>query len=149
MRISDWSSDVCSSDLGQRVRFRPRRQREQRGARPARHGPGDAAQCPYRIARSGRWNRPVKRPAVKRTFRLDAALCRELDERARSRRMTRTDLVEAALASLLTPDPEERLEAVPARRLDPLSRPTQRLAWPLELSTAAPAPFLRKSEADR
>src|SRR3546814_2058943 len=84
---------------GQRVRFRPRRQREQRGARPARHGPGDAAQCPYRIARSGRWNRPVKRPAVKRTFRLDAALCRELDERARSRRMTRTDIVEAALRS--------------------------------------------------
>src|SRR3546814_13559297 len=109
LRISDWSSDVCSSDL-------------QRGARPARHGPGDAAQCPYRIARSERWNRPVKKPAVKRTFRLDAALCRELAERARSRRMTRTDIVEEALAFLLKHDQEARHEDGLARRRDRLAR---------------------------
>jgi len=85
----------------------------------------------------------VKKPAVKRTFRLDAALCRELDERARSRRMTRTDIVEAALASLLTPDQEERLEAVLARRLDRLSRQIERLEWHIELSNETAALFIR------
>ncbi|APZ99708.1 CopG family transcriptional regulator [Sphingopyxis sp. QXT-31] len=85
----------------------------------------------------------MKKPAVKRTFRLDAALCRELDERARSRRMTRTDIVEAALASLLTPDQEERLEAVLARRLDRLSRQIERLEWHIELSNETAALFIR------
>src|SRR3546814_13841876 len=82
-------------------------------------------------------------PAVKRTFRLDAALCRELDERARSRRMTRTDIVEAALASLLTPDQEVRLEAVLARRLDRLSRQIARHEWALALSTPTGAPLIQ------
>src|SRR3546814_8300402 len=57
--------------------------------------------------------------------------------------MTRTDIVEAALASLLTPDQEERLEAVLARRLDRLSRQIERLEWHIELSNETGALFIR------
>src|SRR3546814_8235971 len=57
--------------------------------------------------------------------------------------MTRTDIVEAALASLLTPDQEERLEAVLARRLDRLSRQIERLEWHIELSNETAALFIR------
>ena len=44
----------------------------------------------------------MRKSSVKRTFRIDSVLARQLDERASSRRITRTDIVEAALASLLT-----------------------------------------------
>src|SRR3546814_4557696 len=53
MRISDWSSDVCSSDL--RPRPRPDR-RDDGGARP---GPGRHAPCGQRPRRPGR--RPERR----------------------------------------------------------------------------------------
>ena len=85
----------------------------------------------------------MKKSSVKRTFRIDTVLARQLDERASSRRITRTDIVEAALASLLTPDHEERLEAVLTRRLDRLSRQLDRLEWHLELSNEAIALFVR------
>lgn len=85
----------------------------------------------------------MRKPSVKRTFRLDAVLARQLDERASSRRITRTDIVEAALESLLTPDHEERLEAVLTRRLDRLSRQLDRLEWHVELSNEAFALFVR------
>jgi predicted transcriptional regulator len=85
----------------------------------------------------------VRKSSVKRTFRIDAVLARQLDERASSRRITRTDIVEAALASLLTPDHEERLEAVLTRRLDRLSRQLDRLEWHVELSNEAFALFVR------
>lgn len=80
---------------------------------------------------------------MKRTFRIDSVLARQLDERASSRRITRTDIVEAALSSLLTPDHEERLEAVLTRRLDRLSRQLDRLEWHVELSNEAFALFVR------
>ena len=48
-----------------------------------------------------------------------------LGERARQRRLTRTEVVEAALASLLTPDHEERIEAMVTRRLDRIARQLQ------------------------
>src|SRR3546814_1326181 len=41
MRISDWSSDVCSSDLTRRVAGRA----AERGSRPARAGVGFAIGC--------------------------------------------------------------------------------------------------------
>jgi hypothetical protein len=85
----------------------------------------------------------VRKPSVKRTFRIDAVLARQLDERASSRRITRTDIVEAALASLLTPDHEERIEAVLTRRLDRISRQLDRLEWHVELSNEAFALFVR------
>jgi hypothetical protein len=80
---------------------------------------------------------------VKRTFRIDALLARQLDDRARSRRITRTDIVEAALASLLTPDHEERVEAALVRRLDRISRQLDRLEWSVELSNEAIGLFVR------
>lgn len=85
----------------------------------------------------------MRKCSVKRTFRIDTVLARQLDERASSRRITRTDIVEAALASLLTPDHEERLEAVLTRRLDRLSRQLDRLEWHVELSNEAFALFVR------
>ncbi|MDR6833923.1 MULTISPECIES: CopG family transcriptional regulator [unclassified Sphingopyxis] len=85
----------------------------------------------------------MRKSSVKRTFRIDSVLARQLDERASSRRITRTDIVEAALASLLTPDHEERLEAVLTRRLDRLSRQLDRLEWHVELSNETLALFVR------
>lgn len=85
----------------------------------------------------------MRRNSVKRTFRIDAVLARQLDERASSRRITRTDIVEAALASLLTPDHEERVEAALTRRLDRLTRQIDRLEWHVELSNEAFALFVR------
>lgn len=85
----------------------------------------------------------MRKSSVKRTFRIDAVLARQLDERASSRRITRTDIVEAALASLLTPDHEERVEAVLTRRLDRISRQLDRLEWHVELSNETFALFVR------
>jgi len=85
----------------------------------------------------------VRKSSVKRTFRIDAVLARQLDERASSRRITRTDIVEAALASLLSPDHEERLEAALTRRLDRMARQLDRLEWHVELSNEAFALFVR------
>ena len=86
----------------------------------------------------------MRKSSVKRTFRIDSVLARQLDERASSRRITRTDIVEAALASLLTPDHEERLEAVLTRRLDRLSR---RACGGLRTGAAAIAPSSRFDRA--
>lgn len=85
----------------------------------------------------------MRKATVKRTFRIDAVLARQLDERASSRRITRTDIVEAALASLLTPDHEERIEAALTRRLDRISRQLDRLEWHVELTNEAIALFVR------
>ncbi len=60
----------------------------------------------------------MKKPHIKHTFRLEADLSRKMAERASSRRVSKTEVVEAALASLLSPDDEQRIEAVLARRLD-------------------------------
>lgn len=80
---------------------------------------------------------------IKQTFRLDAELVRLVAERARLRRVTKTEVVEAALASLLSPDHEERLEAVMGRRLDRLSRQYDRLEWQVDLGGEALALFIR------
>lgn len=85
----------------------------------------------------------MRKPHVKHTFRLDAGLSRLLDDHARARRVTRTDVVEAALASLLSPDHEERLEALLAKRLDRISRRLDRLEWHVELTNETMALFIR------
>ena len=84
-----------------------------------------------------------KKPHSKQTFRLDIDLARLLDSRARERGVSRTEIVEAALASLLTPDRDEHREAVLAKRLDRLSRQLDRLEWNIELSNEAFALFVR------
>jgi hypothetical protein len=85
----------------------------------------------------------VKRGHVKQTFRLDAELAHLVAERARQRRVTKTEVVEAALASLLSPDHEERIEAVLTRRLDRMTRLLDRLLWHVDLSNETMALFVR------
>lgn len=85
----------------------------------------------------------MTKPHIKQTFRLDAELVRLVAERARQRRVTRTEIVEAALASLLSADHEERLEAALTKRIDKMSRGLERLEWNLDLSNEAFALFVR------
>ena len=85
----------------------------------------------------------MRKGHIKQTFRLDAELSRLVEERARAKRVTKTEVVEAALASLLSPDHEERLEAVLVRRLDRMTRQIDRLLWHVELSNEALALFIR------
>lgn len=85
----------------------------------------------------------MRKSHVKQTFRLDPALVRLLGEHARARRVTRTDVVEAALASLLSPDHEERIEAILTRRLDRMSRQLDRLEWHVELTNETVALLVR------
>jgi hypothetical protein len=63
----------------------------------------------------------------KYTFRLPVALAGELADYSARRRVPQAQVVEAALASHLSPDAADRLEAALARRLDLTSRHLQRL----------------------
>lgn len=85
----------------------------------------------------------MKPARIKQTYRLDPVLVSLLEERARTRRVTRTDVLEAALSSFLSPDHEERVEAVLTRRLDRIGRQLDRLGWHLDLSNETIALFIR------
>lgn len=85
----------------------------------------------------------TSRPRIKHTFRLPTDLTRQLADHARSRRVSQVAIVEAALASFLSPDGADRLEAALARRLDRLTRQTDRLEWHVELSNETLALFIR------
>ena len=84
-----------------------------------------------------------KKPHSKQTFRLDIELAKLLEERAHARGVSRTEVVEAALMSLLQSDQDERMEAALARRLDRLSRQLDRLEWHVELTNEAIGLFVR------
>src|SRR3546814_19454521 len=61
MRISDWSSDVCSSDLSTRRSRRPRAARRNRGSDSC--PPASWRAFPRNVARAARgWRRPTDRP---------------------------------------------------------------------------------------
>ena len=79
----------------------------------------------------------------KHTFRLPAALTKQLADHARARRVTRTAVLEAALMSFLSPDGAERNEAAFTRRLDRFTRQLDRLVWHVELSNETLALFVR------
>ena len=79
----------------------------------------------------------------KGSFRLPAELVRQLDAAARAKRVPRTAIVEAALASYLTADSAERLEAAISRRLDRITRQLDRLEWHVDLSNETLALFIR------
>ncbi|MES2067809.1 MAG: ribbon-helix-helix protein, CopG family [Pseudomonadota bacterium] len=79
----------------------------------------------------------------KGSFRLPPELIRQLDGYARTKHVSRTAIVEAALASYLSPDGAERLEAAVSRRLDRISRQLDRLEWHVELSNETLALFIR------
>ncbi len=85
----------------------------------------------------------MRRGHIKQTYRLDAELVRLLEERASQRRLTRTEIVEAALSSLLTPDHDERIEAMVTRRLDRMSRQLDRIEWQSELASETLALLVR------
>lgn len=85
----------------------------------------------------------MKKALVRHHFRLDPDISRALAERARERAITKTEIVEAALQSLLTHDAEQRIEAVLARRLDRISRQLDRLEWHGELGNETMSLFIR------
>lgn len=70
-------------------------------------------------------------------------LARQVEELAIRRRISRSGIIEAAVASYLSPDGSDRLEAAFTRRLDRLSRQVQRLERNTGLTTEALALFVR------
>jgi hypothetical protein len=80
---------------------------------------------------------------IKHTFRLPPDLSSQLADYASRKRVSQALVVETALASFLSPDGSERLEAALSRRLDRLNRQSDRLAWHVELSNETLALFIR------
>lgn len=82
-------------------------------------------------------------PRIKQTFRIPADLSRDLADYARRRRVAQGDVVQAALASHLSPDGSDRLEAALARRLDRMSRQLDRLERHVMIGNETLALFVR------
>src|ERR1700735_876567 len=80
---------------------------------------------------------------TKHTFRLPPDLASKLADYASRKRVSQALVVEAALASHLSPDGADRLEAARARRLDRLSRQNERLERHVTISNEALALFVR------
>lgn len=81
---------------------------------------------------------------IKHTFRLPPALSRRLGDYARRKRVSQASVVEAAVASLLSPDGSERLEAAFSRRLDRISRQLDKLDYHVAVGNEGFALFLRR-----
>jgi hypothetical protein len=79
----------------------------------------------------------------KHTFRLPPDLALKLADYANRKRVPQALVVEAALASHLSPDGADRLEAALARRLDRMTRQIERLERHLTISSEAVALFIR------
>jgi predicted transcriptional regulator len=80
---------------------------------------------------------------TKHTFRLPPDLASQLADYAQRKRVPQALVVETALASLLSPDGADRLEAALARRLDRMSRQIERLERHVTISNEALALFVR------
>jgi len=86
----------------------------------------------------------VKEPMrIKHTFRLPPALSSQLADYAGRKRISQALVVEAALASFLSPDASERMEAAISRRLDRHTRQLERLESHVKISNEAVALFVR------
>lgn len=70
-------------------------------------------------------------------------MLREVSDLADRKGLSRSAIVEAAVASFLSPDGADRREAAFARRLDRLSRQVQRLERSAHISTETLALFVR------
>lgn len=81
---------------------------------------------------------------IKHTFRLPPQLSRQLADYAGRKRVSQASIVEAAVASFLSPDGPERLEAAFARRLDRMSRQLDKLDYHVEVGNEAFALYLRR-----
>lgn len=80
---------------------------------------------------------------IKHTFRLPPDISRQLAEFAIRKRASQASIVEAAIASFLSPDGSERVEAAITRRLDRLTRQNQQLEYHVEVTNEALALFVR------
>jgi predicted transcriptional regulator len=80
---------------------------------------------------------------TKHTFRLPPDLGRKLADYAHRKRVPQALVVETALASHLSPDSADRLEAALARRLDRMTRQIERLERNAIISNEALALFVR------
>ena len=81
---------------------------------------------------------------IKHTFRLLPALSRQLADYAGRKRVSQASVVEAAIASFLSPDGSERMEAAFSRRLDRISRQIGKLDYHIEVGNEAFALYLRR-----
>ena len=70
-------------------------------------------------------------------------LLKQISELADRKKLSRSAIVEAAVASFLSPDGADRREAAFTRRLDRLSRQMQRLERDVGLTAESLAPFIR------
>jgi hypothetical protein len=70
-------------------------------------------------------------------------LLKQIADLADRKKLSRSAIVEAAVASFLSPDGEDRREAAFARRLDRLSRQVQRLERDLGVTAETLALFVR------
>ena len=77
------------------------------------------------------------------TFRLPPELAGRLADYAAQKNVPQALVVETALASLLSPDGADRLEAALARRLDRMTRQIERLERHVTISNEALAVFVR------
>jgi hypothetical protein len=73
----------------------------------------------------------------------DAALTADLEALAARRRVSKSQIVEAALASYLSPDSADQREAAIVRRLDRLTRAIERLERDQTIAAEALALFVR------
>src|SRR5688572_8056629 len=80
---------------------------------------------------------------TKHTFRLPPDLAVQLADYAHRKRVPQALVVETALASHLSPDGADRLEAALARRLDRMTRQIERLERHVTISNEALALFVR------
>ena len=80
---------------------------------------------------------------IKHTFRLPPDLSRQLADYAGRKRVSQASVVEAAVASFLSPDGSERMEAAFSRRLDRISRQLDKLDYHVEVGNEAIALFVR------
>ena len=80
---------------------------------------------------------------TKHTFRLPPDLACKLADHASRKRVAQALIVETALASFLSPDNSERMEAALGRRLDRLTRQVERLERHITISNEALALFVR------
>jgi predicted transcriptional regulator len=80
---------------------------------------------------------------TKHTFRLPPILAGKLADYAAQKHVPQALVVETALASHLSPDGADRLEAALARRLDRMTRQIERLERHVTISNEALAVFVR------
>ena len=73
----------------------------------------------------------------------DAVLLKRLDDLATRRGLSKSTIVEAALASFLSPDSADQVEAAITRRLDKMTRAIERLERDVSIGNEAQALFIR------